>query len=121
MNQRRNDDENLVGGALGAYSIGGPALAGGYVLVGVLREGEHNNRDLGPAPIGSDPWLLHQIEAAIAKDNPLHVKLVTVTVLEAVVTLRCVSTPEQAALIETAARTIQGIKKLIVTVEPLTP
>jgi uncharacterized membrane protein len=46
---------------------------------------------------------------------------VNVTVLEAVVTLRCVGTTEQAGLIERAARTVQGIKKLVVNVEPQTP
>ena len=105
---------------MGAYSIGGPVLAGGYVLGGLLPEAPRD-RDLGPAPIGSDPWLLREVEAAIEKDNPAHVKLVTVSVLEAVVTLRCTGTSEQAGLIERAARTIQGIKSLIVTIEPMRP
>jgi hypothetical protein len=114
------DDEDKTLGTLGAYAIGGPALAGAYVLGGILQEAPRD-RDLGPAPIGSDPWLLREVEGAIAKDNPAHVKLVNVTVLEAVVTLRCVGTAEQAGLIERAARTVQGIKKLVVNVEPQTP
>lgn len=111
-NQRDDEDKTL--GTLGAYSIGGPALAGAYVLGGILRE-EPRDRDLGPAPIGSDPWLLREIKAAIHRDNPEHEKFVEVTVLEAVVTLHSKAAPEQTANIERAARTVEGIKQLIVT------
>ena len=113
MTNQRDDEDKTLGTAT-AYAIGGPALAGAYVLGGILRE-EPRDKDLGPTPIGSDPWLLREVKAAIQHDNPEHEKFVEVTVLEAVVTLHSKATPEQTANIERAARTVQGIKSLIVT------
>jgi|GEM_PF-1818598 len=111
-NQRDDDDKTL--GTVGAYAIGGPVLAGASVLGGLLQEAPRD-RDLGPTPIGSDPWLLREVKAAIAHDNPEHEKFIEVSVLEAVATIRSKAAPEQTAHIERAARTVQGIKNVIVT------
>ena len=110
----RSDDEDKTLGTVGAFAVGGPALAGAYVLGGLLGE-EPRDKDLGPTPIGSDPWLLREVKAAIQRNNVEHDKFIEVSVLEAVVTIHSQATPEQTANIERAARTVEGIKQLIVT------
>ncbi len=109
---KRADDESEATGVLGAYAIGGPGLAGARILGGLLSEGEGRSRDLGPAPIGSDPWLRAEIAAAFARESGADASKVIVEVQEASVTLRGRASASDAARLERAARTVQGIKAL---------
>ena len=110
---KRRDDESAATGALGAFAVGGAGLAGASVLGGLLGEqGSSASRDLGPAPIGSDPWLFAEVTAAIAREKGVDSGAVTVVVREAIVTLRGEIDARDAARVEAAARTVQGIKKL---------
>ena len=43
-------------------------VAGAYVLGGLLGEEKSGLSDLGPAPIGSDPWLRSHVQTAIARE-----------------------------------------------------
>jgi osmotically-inducible protein OsmY len=112
---KRRDDESNAAGALGAYAVGGAGLLGASVLGGLMDEGgQSRSRDLGPAPIGSDPWLLAEVRAAIAREKDLDAADVVVEVREAIVTLRGEVDDGDASRVERAARTVQGIKKLVV-------
>ena len=115
---KRRGDEREVTGALGAHAIGGAGLAGARVLGGLLDEGPSRSRDLGPAPIGSDPWLLAEVRAAIAREKDVDAADVVVEVHEAIVTLRGEADEDDVPRLERAARSVQGIKKLRVELEP---
>jgi hypothetical protein len=119
MTKRRDEGDEAA--VLGAYAIGGPGLAGARLLGGLLdeelRDGRGRSRELGPAPIGSDPWLRREITAAIAREPGLDAARVVVEVREAVVTLRGHVREGEAARVERAARTVQGIKVLRVELE----
>lgn len=81
-------------------------MLAGALGLGALTGDGPKNRDLGPTPIGSDLWLVREVRAALAK-----AKLadgVTVTAKDAVVTLQ--GTEGNGAAIESAARTVRGIK-----------
>lgn len=109
----KRSDEGAVTGALGGYAVGGAGLASASVLAGVLEDADDSrSRDLGPAPIGSDPWLHAQVRAAIARDGGASAAKVSVDVHDAIVTLRGVVAASDAARIECAARSVQGIKTL---------
>ena len=109
---KRRDDERAVTGAVGGYAVGGAALAGTSLLGGILDEGDSRSRDLGPAPIGSDPWLLAEVRAAIGREKGVDASQVVVEAREAIVTLRGAVTASDAPRIESAARSVQGIKTL---------
>ncbi len=109
---KRRDEERDVTGTLGAFAVGGAGLAGAYALGGLLGEGRSRSRELGPAPIGSDPWLLVEVRAAIAGEKDLDASEVIVEAHEAVVTLRGAVAAGEAERVERAARTVQGIKQL---------
>jgi hypothetical protein len=117
MTTRRRDDEGEASAALGAYAIGGAGLAGARLLGGLLDEGPPRSRELGPAPIGSDPWPKAEISAALAREPGVDVSKVGVVVHEAVVTLRGPVPAAHAAAVERAARTVQGIRELRVELE----
>jgi hypothetical protein len=120
MTKQRDDDDTSVE-LLGAHAIGGAGLAGARLLGGLLddelRDRRGRSRDLGPAPIGSDPWLRREVTAAIAREPGLDAARVVVDVHEAVVTLRGPVREGDAARIERAARTVQGIRSLRVELE----
>jgi hypothetical protein len=120
MTRRRDDGDDAVG-VLGAYAVGGVGLAGARVLGGLLdrelRDESGRSRELGPAPIGSDPWLEREVTAAIAREPDLDRSGVVVEVSEAVVTLRGRVREGEVPRIERAARTVQGIKALRVALE----
>lgn len=83
-------------------------MLAGAVGLGALTGDGPKNKDLGPTPIGSDPWLVREVKAALAK-----AKLadgVSVSAKDAVVTIE--GTEGNLGAIETAARTVQGIKDL---------
>jgi osmotically-inducible protein OsmY len=84
------------------------------LLVGGIFGPEEGSRsrDLGPAPIGSDPWLHAEVRAAIARETSVDISRVTIDVRDAIVTLRGTVPAGDAARIESAARTVQGIKTL---------
>lgn len=114
MTKRRDDDENAAR-IFGAGAVGGPGLAGAVVLGGLLGEERSRSRDLGPAPIGSDPWLLTEVRRAIARERDVDASNVTIDVREAIVTLAGeVDDEDDAARVETAARSVKGIKRLVV-------
>ncbi len=106
MTGRKRDEDELAKVA-GAYAIGGPVLAGAVGLGGLTGDGP-KDRELGPTPIGSDPWLVREVKAALAKANVADG--VSVSAKDAVVTLE--GTEGHLVAIETAARTVQGIKDL---------
>lgn len=110
MGKRKNDEDEALG-TLGAAAIGGPALAGAYAARGLFAEGRSSLGDLGSKPIGSDPWLLDEVKRAIAREG-VDASGVTVDVKDAVVTLGGEIAEPDAARVEAAARTVQGIKKL---------
>lgn len=114
---KRRDDERDVTGALGAYAVGGAGLLGAHALGGLLGEGRSRSRELGPAPIGSDPWLLAEVRGAIAREKDVDASTIVVDVREAVVTLRGEVDADDAARVESAARSVQGIKRLVVELE----
>ena len=116
MGDRRRDGWDDEGGGLfGAIAIGGPVLGGLYGAARSMRDGTQG-QDLGPAPIGSDPWLDREVRQAIAKEDGAGA--VEVTVREAVVTLSGkVADADAAERIERAAKTVQGIAKLVNALE----
>ena len=114
---RRRDEERDVTGALGAFAVGGAGLLGVRALGGLLGEGPARSRELGPAPIGSDPWLLNEVRAAIAREKDLDASEILVEVHEAIVTLRGSIDEADLPRVCRAARTVQGIKSLRVEVE----
>ena len=89
---RRRDEERDVTGALGTSAAFGVGLGAAHVLGGLLSEGRPRSRELGPEPIGSDPWLLREVRMAIAKEKGLDASAIIVEVHEAVVTLRITRT-----------------------------
>ena len=109
---KRSDDESSVTGAVGGYAIGGAGLASASLLGGILGEGDTRSHDLGPAPIGSDPWLMTEVRAAIARERGVDATRVVVEARDANVTLRGAATASDAVRIESAARSVQGIKTL---------
>lgn len=112
MTKRRDDDDTAAEvGGLSALGAGG--LAGARLLGALLDEGPRPSRELGPAPIGSDPWLLAEIRRAISRDAGLDAAHVAVRVEEAIVTLTGSLEPAQAARLERAVRSVQGIKHLV--------
>ena len=117
MGDRRRDGWDDEGGGLfGAIAIGGPVLGGLYGTARSMRDGTRG-QDLGPAPIGSDPWLDREVRQAIAKEDGA--EGVEVAVREAVVTLsgKVDGGAETAQRIERAAKTVQGIAKLVNALE----
>jgi osmotically-inducible protein OsmY len=104
---RRRKDDDILGGLAAASSPLSAIWLGG--IFGEDRQ--EGSRDLGPAPIGSDPWLLAQVQAALARDRAIDRANVVVDVREAVVTIRGVA-PDAVPRVESAARTVQGIKSL---------
>lgn len=112
MTKRRDDDDTAAEiGGLSALGAGG--LAGVRLLGALLDDGPQRSRELGPAPIGSDPWLLAEIRRAIARDAVLDASRVSVRVEEAIVTLTGSLEPAEAARLERAVRSVQGIKRLV--------
>lgn len=110
MTGRSKDDDERATGVLGAYAIGGPVLAGAVLVGGLLGEKPRDN-DLGPTPIGSDPWLIREVKTALANDPSLPKDgTLIVTAKDAVVTI--VGAGSQRAAVEAAARTVDGIKAL---------
>lgn len=110
---KRRDDERAVTGALGSQAIGGVGLTSTSALAGILEdEQDSRSRDLGAAPIGSDPWLVAEVRAAIARERGIDASNVVVEARDAIVTLRHAVTDGDAARIESAARSVQGIKTL---------
>ena len=101
------DEEDVATTIAGAYAIGGPALAGA-VGVGALTGEGRKSRPWDPAPIGSDPWLVREVKAALARAGLA--EGVSVSAKDAVVTLE--GTEGRAAEIEAAARTVEGIEDL---------
>lgn len=83
-------------------------MLAGAVGLGALTGDGPKNKDLGPTPIGSDPWLVREVKAALAKAGLADG--VTVAAEDAVVTIE--GTEGNLVAIETAARTVQGIKDL---------
>lgn len=83
-------------------------MLAGAVGLGALTGDGPKNKDLGPEPIGSDPWLVREVKSALAKANVADG--VTVTAKDAVVTLE--GTEGNLIPIESAARTVQGIKDI---------
>lgn len=114
---KNSRDEREAVGTLGAFAIGGAGLASARALSGLLGEGRSSLSDLGPAPIGSDPWLLGEVRHAIAAEHGVDAKNVIVDVNEAVVTLRGNAPRADVPRVEAAARTVQGIKSLRVEIE----
>ena len=93
--------------------IFGTGIGGAYVLGQLLREEKSGLGDLGPAPIGSDPWLRAEVEKAIARETGVDASGVVVDARDAVVTIRGrVANDDARERIERAARTVQGIKRL---------
>ncbi len=115
MSRRRDDDVTL--GTLGAAAIGGPVLAGASALGGLLGEGERRSKDLGPAPIGSDPWLRAEVRAAIARVKGQAALGVTVDARDAVVTLAGEADEDDVPAIVEAARSVLGIRRLEVDLD----
>ena len=112
MPKRRDPDDETVS-TLATYAVGGAGLVGVRALGGLLREGRSSLHDLGPAPIGSDPWLLDEVRKALAETPGLAARDVQVEVRDAVVTLRgTLATAADVEAAERAARTVQGIKRL---------
>lgn len=70
--------------------------------------------DLGPAPIGSDPWLEREVRAAIARElQQVDASAITIEVLEMIVTLRgTVSSDDAARSAERAASSIEGVARV---------
>lgn len=103
MTKRREDDDerNLGAAALGT-ALGGPVLGGALGLGGLT--GEAPPRPWDPVPIGSDPWLLRELSAAL-REAGLQVRI---EVKDAVVTVHA---PKTEAL-ERALATVPGTKAL---------
>ncbi len=106
MTKAKDDDERTTN-VLGAYAIGGPGLAGAVLVGGLLGEAPRD-RELGPTPIGSDPWLVREVKMAIAE--VAGGASAAVSAKDAVVTISGAGT--QSTALEAAARTVQGIKAL---------
>lgn len=118
MPKRRDEDDETVS-TLATYAVGGVGLVGARALGGLLREGRSGLADLGPAPIGSDPWLRAEVERALADEKELAGADIRVEARDAIVTLRgSVPTKADVTLAERAARTVQGIKRLEVLLAP---
>lgn len=112
MPKRRNPDDETLS-TLSTYAVGGATLVGAGALGGLLGERRSSLSDLGPAPIGSDPWLLAEVERALAATAGLAHAEIKVEVREAVVTLRgTVAAKADVEAAERAARTVRGIKRL---------
>jgi hypothetical protein len=110
---KRSDEERNVTSALGGYAVGGAPLAGGSLLGGILESDEGSrSRELGPMPIGSDPWLVAEVRAAMARERGVDASGVVVEARDAIVTLRGTASAGDAARIETAARSVPGLKSL---------
>ena len=107
----QHDDDDAAARALGATAIGGPLAGAASLLGGYFEEAPERSRDLGPRPIGSDPWLLVEVRAALARDREIPGSELVVDVKDAVVTIRG-ATSGLADRVERAARTVQGIKTL---------
>lgn len=103
MTKRREDDDdrNLGAAALGS-ALGGPVLGGALGLGGLT--GEAPARPWDPAPIGSDPWLLRELSAALREAG----LAVRIEVKDAVVTVHA---PKSEAL-AAALASVQGAKAL---------
>lgn len=110
---KQRDDDDLAAEVGGLSALGAGGLAGARVLGALLDDGPRRSRELGPAPIGSDPWLLAEIHRAISRDAELDASHVSVRVEEAVVTLTGSLDPAQAARLERAVRSVQGFKRIV--------
>ncbi len=106
---------------LGAYAIGGPTAVGAGVVAdyidNYLDGGSSKNKDLGPAPIGSDPWLRSEISSAITRESGLDGSQLSIRVESAIVTVRGRLDDAKRAKLERAVQTVQGIKKLVIDTE----
>lgn len=104
----RDDDDRW----LGSIATGRPVRG----VLGLLRSGGSRRSsldDLGPAPIGSDPWLDAEIRAAIARDPALDPAAIEVEVCEMVVTLRGeVASDDAARRAERAASSVEGVARV---------
>lgn len=120
MSRRRSsdDDDRLPSELVGGYAIGGPVVAGARLLGWAAGEGERRSRDLGPAPIGSDPWLDTEIRRALGREAGLDLAGLTVQVRDAIVTLTGRVAPADRARVTAAISSVQGIKRLVVELEP---
>jgi hypothetical protein len=103
---------------LGAYAIGGSTAVGAGVVADYIDnyldgDGRSRSKDLGPAPIGSDPWLRGEISAAIAREKDLESSPLSVRVDSAVVTIRGSLDDTRRMTLQRAVESVQGIKKLV--------
>lgn len=71
------------------------------------------SKDLGPAPIGSDPWLRSEINTAISEAG-LNSLSLSLRVESAVVTIRGTFDDAKRVKLLRAVETVQGIKKLVI-------
>ena len=103
---------------LGAYTIGGPTAVGAGVIADYIDnyldgEDDSKSKDLGPAPIGSDPWLRSEISSAIAREKGLDGTQLSVRVDSAVLTIRGSLDDSRRMKLQRAVESVQGIKKLV--------
>ncbi|MBN8616685.1 MAG: BON domain-containing protein [Deltaproteobacteria bacterium] len=103
---------------LGAYTIGGPTAVGAGVIAdyidNYLDGDSSSSKDLGPAPIGSDPWLRSEISSAISREKGLDGSQLAVRVDSAVVTIRGSLDDSRRMKLQRAVESVQGIKKLVI-------
>lgn len=112
MSSRRDEGDGDDDRWLGDFAIGRPVRG----LLGLMRSGGSGRSslaDLGPAPIGSDPWLEREVRAAIAREPDVDASAITIEVLEMVVTLRgTVSSDDAARSAERAASSVEGVARV---------
>ncbi|MDQ3038164.1 MAG: BON domain-containing protein [Myxococcota bacterium] len=105
---RDGDDDRW----LGAIATGRPVRG----VLGLLRSGGSRRSsldDLGPAPIGSDPWLEAEVRAALARELGGDASAIDVEVHEMVVTLRgAVPSDDATKRAERAASSIEGVARV---------
>lgn len=110
-------DQDERDARLGAYTIGGPTAVGAGVVADFIDsylDGDSaKSKDLGAAPIGSDPWLRSEISAAIVREKALDGSQLSVRVDQAIVTIRGSLDDSRRMKLQRAVETVQGIKKLI--------
>lgn len=109
---RRDGRDGDDGRWLGDLAIGRP-VRGLFGLLGSGGSRRSSLDDLGPAPIGSDPWLETEIRAALARDPQLEGSAITIEVREMIVTLRgTVPSDDAARSAERAASSIEGVARV---------